>query len=92
MLSRDCRCTGRVDGRVQPVKHVDPDNGELSQAQYDDRIRAQIQHEDELVNVRVVSQLLAQSFFFSTYAFPSYREGRVVPLPPSWLVFNRSRS
>ena len=46
----------------------DPDIGELSQAQYYDRIREQIQHEDELVNLRVVWQLLAQSFFFSTYA------------------------
>jgi hypothetical protein len=32
------------------------------------RIREQIQHEDELVNLRVVWQLLAQSFFFNTYA------------------------
>jgi hypothetical protein len=46
----------------------DPDDGKLSQAQYYDRIRDQIQHEDELVNLRVVWQLLAQSFFFSTYA------------------------
>jgi hypothetical protein len=45
-----------------------PHIGELSQAQYYDRIREQIQHEDELVNLRVVWQLLAQSFFFSTYA------------------------
>jgi hypothetical protein len=44
------------------------DSGQLSQAQYYDRIRAQIEHEDELVNLRVVWQLLAQSFFFSTYA------------------------
>ena len=44
------------------------DHGELSRAEYYDRIRTQIEHEDELVNLRVVWQLLAQSFFFSTYA------------------------
>src|SRR4051812_48227884 len=44
------------------------DHGDLSRAQYYDRIRSQIEHEDELVNLRVVWQLLAQSFFFSTYA------------------------
>ncbi|HKN86686.1 MAG TPA: hypothetical protein VJV04_07500 [Nitrospiraceae bacterium] len=42
--------------------------GELTRAQYYDRIRSQIEHEDELINLRVVWQLLAQSFFFSTYA------------------------
>jgi hypothetical protein len=45
-----------------------PDEGELTRAEYYDRIRTQIEHEDELVNLRVVWQLLAQSFFFSTYA------------------------
>jgi hypothetical protein len=44
------------------------DTGELTRAQYYDRIRSQIEHEDELINLRVVWQLLAQSFFFSTYA------------------------
>ena len=44
------------------------DHGDLSRAQFYDRIRRQIEHEDELVNLRVVWQLLAQSFFFSTYA------------------------
>ena len=42
--------------------------GDLTRAQYYDRIRSQIEHEDELINFRVVWQLLAQSFFFSTYA------------------------
>jgi hypothetical protein len=42
--------------------------GDLTRAQYYDRIRSQIEHEDELINLRVVWQLLAQSFFFSTYA------------------------
>jgi hypothetical protein len=46
----------------------DVDRGQLTRAQYYDRIRSQIEHEDELVNLRVVWQLLAQSFFFSTYA------------------------
>jgi hypothetical protein len=44
------------------------ETGELTRAQYYDRIRSQIEHEDELINLRVVWQLLAQSFFFSTYA------------------------
>jgi len=42
--------------------------GDLTRAQYYDKIRNQIEHEDELINLRVVWQLLAQSFFFSTYA------------------------
>ena len=42
--------------------------GDLTRAQYYDRIRSQIEHEDELIDLRVVWQLLAQSFFFSTYA------------------------
>ena len=42
--------------------------GELTRAEFYDRIRGQIEHEDELINLRVVWQLLAQSFFFSTYA------------------------
>jgi hypothetical protein len=42
--------------------------GDLTRAELYDRLRAQIQHEDELINIRVVWQLLAQSFFFSTYA------------------------
>ena len=44
------------------------ESGDLTRAQYYDRIRSQIEHEDELVNLRVVWQLLVQSFFFSTYA------------------------
>ncbi|WP_447984010.1 hypothetical protein [Nitrospira sp. Nam74] len=44
------------------------ETGDLTRAQYYDRIRSQIEHEDELINLRVVWQLLAQSFFFSTYA------------------------
>lgn len=47
---------------------TDTDHDELSRAECYDRIRNQIEHEDERVNLRVVWQLLAQSFFFSTYA------------------------
>ena len=42
--------------------------GDLSRAELYDRLRSQIQHEDNVINIRVVWQLLAQSFFFSTYA------------------------
>jgi hypothetical protein len=42
--------------------------GNLSRAELYDRLRSQIQHEDNVINIRVVWQLLAQSFFFSTYA------------------------
>jgi hypothetical protein len=45
---------------------TDTDHDELSRAECYDRIRNQIEHEDERVNLRVVWQLLAQSFFFST--------------------------
>ena len=44
------------------------DDGDLSRADYYRLIRSQIEHEDELVNLRVVWQLLVQSFFFSAYA------------------------
>lgn len=52
--------------------------GDLTRAELYDRLRAQIQHEDELINIRVVWQLLAQSFFFSTYAalLNAPKEGR----------------
>ncbi|MBA3753886.1 MAG: hypothetical protein H0X01_07080 [Nitrospira sp.] len=40
----------------------------LTRAELYDRLKSQIQHEDELIIIRVVWQLLAQSFFFSTYA------------------------
>jgi hypothetical protein len=43
------------------------DDGDLSRADYYRLIRSQIEHEDELVNLRVVWQLLVQSFFFSAY-------------------------
>lgn len=53
-------------------------HGDLTRAELYDRLRAQIQHEDELINIRVVWQLLAQSFFFSTYAalLNAPKEGR----------------
>lgn len=44
------------------------DDGDLTHADYYHLIRSQIEHEDELVNLRVVWQLLVQSFFFSAYA------------------------
>jgi hypothetical protein len=44
------------------------DDGDLTRADYYRLIRSQIEHEDELVNLRVVRQLLVQSFFFSAYA------------------------
>lgn len=44
------------------------DNGNLRRAELYQLIRSQIEHEDELVNLRVVWQLLVQSFFFSAYA------------------------
>ena len=44
------------------------EHGDLTRAEYYDRIRSQIEHEDELINLRVVWQLLVQSFFFSTFA------------------------
>ena len=43
-------------------------SGNLTQAELYDRLKSQMQHEDELINIRVLWQLLAQSFFFSTYA------------------------
>lgn len=44
------------------------EDGDLSRASYYRLIRSQIEHEDELVNLRVVWQLLVQSFFISAYA------------------------
>jgi hypothetical protein len=44
------------------------ESGDLTRVELYDRLKAQIEHEDELINIRVVWQLLAQSFFFSTYA------------------------
>ncbi len=35
----------------------------LTRAELYDRLKSQIQHEDELIIIRVVWQLLAQSFF-----------------------------
>src|SRR5690348_2032029 len=45
-------------------------SGDLSRAEYYGLIRSQIEHEDELVNLRVVWQLLVQSFFLTAYATP----------------------
>jgi hypothetical protein len=45
------------------------DSGDLTRAELYDRLKGQMQYEDELIDkIRVVWQLLAQSFFFSTYA------------------------
>ena len=44
------------------------ESGDLTRAEFYDRLKGQIEHEDELINIRVVWQLLAQSFLFSTYA------------------------
>ena len=44
------------------------ESGNLSRAELYDRLRSEIQHEDNVINIRVVWQLLGQSFFFSTYA------------------------
>ncbi len=49
------------------MNHMDA-SGTLTHAEWDDRIKGEVQHEDGLINIRVVWQLLAQSFFFSTYA------------------------
>jgi hypothetical protein len=54
--------------RWKKLRMQQTDTGELTRAQYYDRVRSQIKHEDELLNLRVVWQLLAQSFFISTYA------------------------
>jgi hypothetical protein len=43
------------------------DSGELTRAEHYDRIRNQIEHEDQQVNLRVIWQLIAQAFFFSAY-------------------------
>jgi hypothetical protein len=45
------------------------DSGDLTRAELYDRLKGQMQYEDELIDkIRVVWQLLAQSFFFSTCA------------------------
>lgn len=45
-----------------------PDNGELSLAELYTLLRAQIEHENELVSQRVIWQILTQAFFFGAYA------------------------
>lgn len=42
--------------------------GELSQAEYYQFIKQQIDHQDNLVNQRVIWQIIAQAFFFGAYA------------------------
>jgi hypothetical protein len=44
------------------------DAGELSLAEYYGLIRTQIEHEDTLVNQRVIWQIISQAFIFSAYA------------------------
>jgi hypothetical protein len=44
------------------------DAGELSRAEYYRLIKQQIDHQDNLVNQRVIWQIIAQAFFFSAYA------------------------
>jgi hypothetical protein len=41
---------------------------DLSCAEYYRLIRGQIEHQDELVNQRILWQIIAQAFFFSAYA------------------------
>ncbi len=41
--------------------------GEQSQAEYYGLIKGQIEHHDNLVNQRVIWQIISQSFFFSAY-------------------------
>jgi hypothetical protein len=47
---------------------VDTKTGELSLAEFYGVIRSQIEHENELVNQRVIWQILTQAFFFGAYA------------------------
>jgi hypothetical protein len=42
--------------------------GELSRAEYYQFIKQQIDHQDNLVNQRVIWQIIAQAFFFGAYA------------------------
>ena len=46
---------------MQGQENMD-EGGHLSRAELYDRVKAQIQHEDGLINIRVVWQLLGQSF------------------------------
>jgi hypothetical protein len=49
------------------IRKVD-EGGELSCAEYYQFIKRQIDHQDNLVNQRVIWQIIAQAFFFSAYA------------------------
>ena len=52
-------------GFIRPTERL---SGELTRAQYDDdRIRSRIEHEDELINLRVVRQLLRALTVISIY-------------------------
>ena len=42
--------------------------GEQTKAEYYGLIRGQIEHQDNLVNQRVIWQIISQSFFFGAYA------------------------
>jgi hypothetical protein len=42
--------------------------GQLSRAEYYQFIKQQIDHQDNLVNQRVIWQIIAQAFFFGAYA------------------------
>jgi hypothetical protein len=44
------------------------DSGEVSRAEYYRLIRSQIEHEDNLVNQRVIWQIISQAFIFGAYA------------------------
>jgi len=44
------------------------DSGELSRAEYYQFIKQQIDHQDNLVNQRVIWQIIAQAFFFGAFA------------------------
>jgi hypothetical protein len=43
------------------------ESGDLTQAQYYDRIRSQIEQGDQQINLRVIWQLIAQAFFFNAF-------------------------
>jgi len=42
--------------------------GEVSRAEYYGLIRSEIQHEDNLINQRVIWQIISQAFIFGAYA------------------------
>jgi hypothetical protein len=53
-------------GQFNRGEYVD-EAGQLSRAEYYQFIKQQIDHQDNLVNQRVIWQIIAQAFFFSAY-------------------------